>query len=74
MKKKVESETKLHVIMPEKTGIIMRHNESKNSSLLGCYSIIWQTNLDVLKSHRARVPDPEDEGTTIFQRWKQLTQ
>jgi hypothetical protein len=34
MKKKVESETKLHVIMPEKTGIIMRQNESKNSTLL----------------------------------------
>jgi len=60
--------------MPEKTGIIMRQNESKNSSLLGCDSIIWQTNLDVLKNHSARVPDPEDEGTTIFQCWKQLTQ
>ena len=74
MKEKAESETKLHVLIPEKTGILKRQNESKNRSLLGCDSIIWQTNLDVLKKHSARVLDPEDEGTTILQRWKQLTQ
>lgn len=74
MKEKVESETKLHVIVSEKTGILMRQNESKNSSLLGCDSTIWQTNLDVLKNHSARVLDPEDEDTTILQRWKQLAQ
>lgn len=74
IKEKVESETQLHVIIPEKRGILMRQNESKNSCLLGCDSIIWQTNLDVLKKHSARVLGPEDEGTTIFQRWKQLTQ
>jgi len=70
MKENVESETKLHVIMHEKTRIIMRQNENKYSHLLACDSIIWQTNLDVLKNHSARVPDPEDGGTTIFQRWK----
>jgi hypothetical protein len=74
MKEKVESETKLHVIIPENTGNLMRQNESKNSSLLGCDIIIQQTNLDVLKNHSARVLDPEDEGTTILQRWKQLSQ
>jgi hypothetical protein len=58
MKEKAESETKLHVIIPEKTGILMKQNESKNSSLVGCDSIIWQTNLDVPKNHSARVLDP----------------
>ena len=74
MKEKVESETKLHVIIPKKTEILMRQNESKNSSLLGCDSIIQQTNLDVLKNHTVKVLDLEYEGTTILQRWKQLTQ
>jgi len=74
MKEKAESKTKLHVIIPEKTGILMSQNERRNSSLLGCDSITWQTNLDVLKNHSARVLDPKDEGTTILQCWKQLTQ
>jgi len=67
MKEKAESKTKLHVIIPEKTGILMSQNERRNSSLLGCDSITWQTNLDVLKNHSARVLDPKDEGTTILQ-------
>lgn len=74
MKEKVESEIKLHVIIPEKTGILMRQYESKNSSLQGCDSIVQQTNLDVLKNHSVKVLDPEDGGTIILQHWKQLTQ
>jgi hypothetical protein len=50
--------------MPEKTDILMRQNESKNSSLLGCDSIIW--HFDVLKNHSARVLDPTGEGTQSF--------
>ena len=61
-------------IISEKKGILMRQDENKYSSLLGCDSINGQTKIYVLNNHSARVLVPEDEGTTILWHWKQFTQ
>jgi hypothetical protein len=55
------------------TGILMRQNESKYSSLLVCGRATGRIIFDILKDHTTRLQDPEDEGITILHCQEPLT-